>query len=112
MNVEKGMLEGGESGKMESSSAADNCQTAPSFHSYPPPLATYEDVFSSRELFMETLRKLHVSMGTKFMYDTLVLPEFGNLMVPWTSLSGRSQIICLSNENISNFTIFSKRVMQ
>ncbi|XP_073047565.1 high mobility group B protein 15 [Primulina eburnea] len=67
MMEEKGMLEGGESGKMESSTAADNCQTAPSFHSYPPPLATYDDVFSSRELFMETLRKLHSSMGTKFM---------------------------------------------
>ncbi|XP_073135122.1 high mobility group B protein 15 [Henckelia pumila] len=95
--VEKGMVEGGESEKlsMESSSAANNCQTAPSFHSYPPPLATYEDVFSSRELFMETLRKLHASMGTKFM-----IPVVGGrdldlylLFVEVTSRGGIAKVV-------------------
>ncbi|KAL6517106.1 hypothetical protein OROHE_017812 [Orobanche hederae] len=37
------------------------------YHPYPPPMATYEDVFGSRDLFMDTLKKFHASMGTKFM---------------------------------------------
>lgn len=40
---------------------------ASAYHSYPPPLATYEDVVTSRDLFMDTLKNLHLSMGTKFM---------------------------------------------
>ncbi|KAL2530930.1 high mobility group B protein 15-like [Forsythia ovata] len=46
---------------MERGMAAD------SYHPYPPPLAAYEEVVGSRELFMDTLKKLHVAMGTKFM---------------------------------------------
>ncbi|KAL6581994.1 hypothetical protein OROMI_006008 [Orobanche minor] len=37
------------------------------YHPYPPPMATYEDVLGSRDLFMDTLKKFHASMGTKFM---------------------------------------------
>lgn len=37
------------------------------YHPYPKPLATYENVVSDRKLFMETLEKLHLMMGTKFM---------------------------------------------
>lgn len=40
---------------------------ASTYHSYPPPLTTFEDVVCSRELFMDSLKKLHISMGTKFM---------------------------------------------
>ncbi|KAL0456739.1 UNVERIFIED_CONTAM: High mobility group B protein 15 [Sesamum latifolium] len=69
MMVEQGMSGGGEGEKfqVQSSFAVNACQPAPSYHPYPPPLATYEDVLGSRELFMDTLKKLHVSMGTKFM---------------------------------------------
>ncbi|KAL3637657.1 hypothetical protein CASFOL_018528 [Castilleja foliolosa] len=37
------------------------------YHPYPSPLTTYEDVVASRDLFMDTLKKFHASMGTKFM---------------------------------------------
>lgn len=42
-------------------------EAASSYHSYPPPLATYEDIVTSPDLFMDTLKKLHLSMATKFM---------------------------------------------
>ncbi|KZV19956.1 HMG box protein with ARID/BRIGHT DNA-binding domain isoform 1 [Dorcoceras hygrometricum] len=94
--VEKGMLERGEGDKlsMESSSAA-NCQTAPSFNYYPPPLVTYEDVFSSRELFMETLRKLHASMGTKFMIPIVGGRDLDlyRLFVEVTSRGGIAKVV-------------------
>ncbi|KAK4425261.1 High mobility group B protein 15 [Sesamum alatum] len=69
MMIEQGMSGGGEGEKfqVQSSFAVSACQPAPSYHPYPPPLATYEDVLASRELFMDTLKKLHASMGTKFM---------------------------------------------
>ncbi|KAK6138523.1 hypothetical protein DH2020_027726 [Rehmannia glutinosa] len=60
MMVEQGMGDGGDKLAMQS------CYGS-SYHSYPPPLATYQDVVGSRDLFMDTLKKLHVSMGTKFM---------------------------------------------
>lgn len=34
---------------------------------YPSALATYDAVAASPDLFMETLEKLHKSIGTKFM---------------------------------------------
>ncbi|XXG49231.1 hypothetical protein AAC387_Pa02g3472 [Persea americana] len=34
---------------------------------YPSALTTYEEVAASPELFMETLEKLHKSIGTKFI---------------------------------------------
>lgn len=37
------------------------------FNQYPPPLAKYEDVVASRQLFMTTLEKLHAAMASKFM---------------------------------------------
>ncbi|KAK4482565.1 hypothetical protein RD792_009725 [Penstemon davidsonii] len=37
------------------------------YNPYPPPLNTYENVVGSREIFMDTLKQLHASMGTKFM---------------------------------------------
>lgn len=40
---------------------------APMSHSYPEPLAKYDDVVANPKLFMLTLEKLHASMGTKFM---------------------------------------------
>ncbi|KAL8172255.1 hypothetical protein V2J09_024059 [Rumex salicifolius] len=43
--------------------AAANLQ----FNPYPPPLARYEDVVTNPKLFIDTLEKLHASMGTKFM---------------------------------------------
>ncbi|XP_011091442.1 high mobility group B protein 15 [Sesamum indicum] len=69
MMVEQGMSGGGEGEKfqVQSSFAVNACQPAPSYHPYPPPLATYEDVLGSCELFLNTLKKLHASMGTKFM---------------------------------------------
>lgn len=58
-------------GKMEmvSSSCAGAKQNSlpMSYHPYPQPLARYEDVVVSRELFMDTLGKLHATMATKFM---------------------------------------------
>ncbi|XP_047318364.1 high mobility group B protein 15-like [Impatiens glandulifera] len=48
---------------MEVSSSSSALQCRP----YPPPLARYEDVMVDRNLFMDTLEKLHVTMGTKFM---------------------------------------------
>lgn len=38
-----------------------------SYHQHPAPLAKYEDVVCNPQLFMTTLEKLHVAMGTKFM---------------------------------------------
>ncbi|KAM0038155.1 putative transcription factor & chromatin remodeling ARID-HMG family [Helianthus debilis subsp. tardiflorus] len=35
-------------------------------YSYPPPIAQYEDVIASPNLFMDVLGKFHAAMGTKF----------------------------------------------
>ncbi|GAB2249592.1 hypothetical protein Droror1_Dr00012951 [Drosera rotundifolia] len=45
------------------------CKVAPNGNHipYPPPLARYEEVIINPRLFMETLEKLHATMGTKFM---------------------------------------------
>lgn len=48
----------------------------PNYHPYPPTLATYQDVVASPQLFMDTLQKLHISMGTKFMYVLLIPVNF------------------------------------
>ncbi|KAK1389783.1 High mobility group B protein 15 [Heracleum sosnowskyi] len=62
--------------KMEmasSSSVAAKPSSLPamSYHPYPQPLARYEDVVVSRELFMDTLGKLHATMETKFMIPVI-----------------------------------------
>ncbi|KAJ8530747.1 hypothetical protein K7X08_023628 [Anisodus acutangulus] len=43
----------------------------PNYHPYPPPLATYENVVASPQLFMDTLLKLHAAMRTKFMIPVI-----------------------------------------
>ncbi|KAL7145201.1 hypothetical protein ABFS83_07G064800 [Erythranthe nasuta] len=42
-------------------------QSSSGYHPYPSPLATYDNVVASSQIFMDTLKKLHLSMGTKFM---------------------------------------------
>jgi hypothetical protein len=42
-------------------------EASSNYHTYPPPLAKYEDVLDSPNLFMATLEKLHTSLETKFM---------------------------------------------
>lgn len=64
MTVEQGEDEGGGGGGGDKFPAQTSSST---YHSYPPPLATFEDVVCSRDLFMDSLKKLHISMGTKFM---------------------------------------------
>lgn len=58
------MVDGGVEAEHSSLSTA---QTT-SCHPYPPPLATYDEVVASPDLFIDTLKKLHLSMTTKFMY--------------------------------------------
>lgn len=41
-------------------------------HVYPPPLASHEEVLADRDLFMSTLTKLHVTLGTR-----LIIPKIG-----------------------------------
>lgn len=58
--------------EMASSSAANqsprpNIEVAPNYIPYPTALAKYEDVVITPKLFMDTLEKLHATMGTKFM---------------------------------------------
>uniref|UniRef100_A0A1S3XEA0 High mobility group B protein 15-like n=2 Tax=Nicotiana TaxID=4085 RepID=A0A1S3XEA0_TOBAC len=43
----------------------------PNYHPYPPPLATYENVVASPQLFMDTLQKFHAAMRTKFMIPVI-----------------------------------------
>ncbi|OAY63462.1 High mobility group B protein 9 [Ananas comosus] len=38
---------------------------------YPPPLHSHEEVVRDREIFMDTLRRFHSSMGTKFMIPVI-----------------------------------------
>ncbi|KAL1548391.1 high mobility group B protein 15-like [Salvia divinorum] len=70
-------------------------QTSSTYHSYPPPLATYEDVVCSRELFMDSLRKLHISMGTKFMIPIVGGRDLDlhRLFVEVTSRGGIAKIL-------------------
>lgn len=42
-------------------------EASSNYHPYPSPLAKFDDVAASPKLFMDTLEKLHASMGTKFM---------------------------------------------
>lgn len=63
------MVEQGKMAMTSSSSAATaNHNASPvRYRPYPQPLARYEDVVASGKLFMDTLGKLHATMGTKFM---------------------------------------------
>jgi|UniRef100_A0A2N9G4M4 hypothetical protein len=42
-------------------------ETSPNYPPYPPPLAKYEDVVVNPNVFMDSLEKLHASLGSKFM---------------------------------------------
>ncbi|XP_057810351.1 high mobility group B protein 15-like [Salvia miltiorrhiza] len=70
-------------------------QTSSTCHPYPPPLATYEDVVCSRDLFMDSLKKLHISMGTKFMIPIVGGRDLDlhRLFVEATSRGGISKIM-------------------
>ncbi|KAE8076250.1 hypothetical protein FH972_014913 [Carpinus fangiana] len=65
------------------------------FHHYPPPLAQYEDVAASPNLFMATLEKLHTSLGTKFMIPIIGGKELDlhRLFVEVTSRGGIEKIL-------------------
>ncbi|XP_059277956.1 high mobility group B protein 10-like [Lycium ferocissimum] len=63
---------------MASSSADQNTQVlvrvAPKnyqYPPYPPPLAIYKNIEASPEVFVDTLKKLHASLGTKFMIPVI-----------------------------------------
>ncbi|KAJ8541516.1 hypothetical protein K7X08_002332 [Anisodus acutangulus] len=42
---------------------------------YPPPLAIYANVVASPQVFMDTLKKLHAAMGTKFRIPVIAGKE-------------------------------------
>ncbi|XP_058114540.1 high mobility group B protein 15-like [Magnolia sinica] len=62
---------------------------------YPLPLATYEEVVASADFFMQTLEKLHKSIGTKFMVPTLggKALDLHRLFVEVTSHGGLEKVI-------------------
>ncbi|CAA3016093.1 high mobility group B 15-like [Olea europaea subsp. europaea] len=68
---------------------------AESPNSYPPPLAAYQEVASSRELFLDTLKKLHVAMGTKFMIPIVGGKDLDlhRLFVEVTSRGGITKVV-------------------
>ncbi|KAJ0693978.1 putative transcription factor & chromatin remodeling ARID-HMG family [Helianthus annuus] len=57
---------------MAASSSTENPSSVPvaenpmQYYLYPPPIAQYEDVIASPNLFMDILGKFHAAMGTKF----------------------------------------------
>ncbi|XP_058093627.1 high mobility group B protein 15-like isoform X2 [Magnolia sinica] len=67
----------------------------PNYCPYPPPLAKYEEVLSNGKLFMDTLEKLHATMGTKFMVPTIGGKELDlhRLFVEVTSRGGLEKVI-------------------
>ncbi|KAF8388418.1 hypothetical protein HHK36_027087 [Tetracentron sinense] len=89
--VERGTEEGGgkESSPWPLIEAPRNIVTIP------PPLAKYEDVKANRELFMDTLEKLHATVGTKFMIPIIGGKELDlhRLFVETTSRGGIEKII-------------------
>ncbi|KAG0489303.1 hypothetical protein HPP92_008114 [Vanilla planifolia] len=66
-----------------------------SYHAYPRPLACYQDVFSNKNLFMETLEKLHSVMKTKFMIPIIGGKELDlhRLFVEVTSRGGFDKVV-------------------
>ncbi|CAL5190937.1 unnamed protein product [Lathyrus oleraceus] len=67
----------------------------PISHSYPEPLAKYDDVVANPKLFMVTLEKLHASMGTKFMIPIIGGKELDlcQLFVEVTSQGGIEKLM-------------------
>ncbi|KAG6726113.1 hypothetical protein I3842_02G065000 [Carya illinoinensis] len=64
-------------------------------HPYPLPLAKYDDVAASPKLFMDTLEKLHASIGTKFMIPIIGGKDLDlhRLFVEVTSRGGIERVI-------------------
>ncbi|KAM3356998.1 high mobility group B protein 15 [Capsicum galapagoense] len=67
----------------------------PNYHPYPPPLATYENVVASPQLFMDTLQKLHATMKTKFMIPVIggKALDLHRLFVEVTTRGGISKVL-------------------
>ncbi|PSS35689.1 High mobility group B protein [Actinidia chinensis var. chinensis] len=82
---------------MASTSAANQSPVRKSsnYFPYPAPLARYEDVVVSPKLFMDTLEKLHATMGTKFMIPIIGGKDLDlhRLFVEVTSRGGIVKII-------------------
>ncbi|WOH13524.1 hypothetical protein DCAR_0833034 [Daucus carota subsp. sativus] len=78
-----------------SAAAANQSASAASFHPYPQPLARYEDVVASGKLFMDTLGKLHATMGTKFMIPVIGGKDLDlhHLFVEVTSRGGIGRVL-------------------
>ncbi|KAH6832622.1 HMG mobility box protein with ARID/BRIGHT DNA-binding domain-containing protein [Perilla frutescens var. hirtella] len=97
MTVEQGEdgVEGDKFPVQTASYGVNTCSASSSYHSYPPPLATYEDLVCSRETFMESLKKLHASMGTKFMIPIVGGRDLDlhRLFVEVTSRGGIAKIL-------------------
>ncbi|XWS35132.1 hypothetical protein CRYUN_Cryun21dG0099900 [Craigia yunnanensis] len=70
-------------------------EPASNYNPYPPPLERYEDVAVNPKLFLNTLEKLHASMGTKFMIPIIGGKELDlhRLFVEVTSRGGIEKII-------------------
>ncbi|VFQ75917.1 unnamed protein product [Cuscuta campestris] len=66
-----------------------------SYYPYPPPLASYQDVMASPQLFMDTLQKLHASLGTKFKIPVIggKYLDLHRLFVEVTSRGGLSKVL-------------------
>ncbi|CAH9122877.1 unnamed protein product [Cuscuta epithymum] len=65
------------------------------YYPYPPPMATYQDVIASPQLFMDTLQMLHASLGTKFMIPVIggKYLDLHRLFVEVTSRGGFSKVV-------------------
>ncbi|XP_043722485.1 high mobility group B protein 15-like isoform X2 [Telopea speciosissima] len=70
-------------------------EAPPNYRPYPSPLAKYQDVIADRKLFMDSLEKLHSTMGTKFMIPIIGGKELDlhRLFVEVTSRGGLEQVI-------------------
>ncbi|KAG8369658.1 hypothetical protein BUALT_Bualt14G0036700 [Buddleja alternifolia] len=75
----------------------DECQAGSSYQPYPRPTVTYDDVVRSRLLFMETLKNLHASMGTKFM-SPIVGGKDLDLFRLFVEVTSRGGIVKVVNE--------------
>ncbi|OVA03641.1 ARID/BRIGHT DNA-binding domain [Macleaya cordata] len=73
----------------------DKASPPPNYYDYPPPLQKYEVVASNPKVFMETLKKLHATMGTKFMIPIIGGNELDlhRLFVEVTSRGGIEKVI-------------------
>ncbi|MCD7451396.1 hypothetical protein HAX54_011704 [Datura stramonium] len=67
----------------------------PNYLPYPPPLATYENVVTSPQLFMDTLQKLHAAMRTKFMIPVIggKALDLHRLFVEVTTRGGLAKVL-------------------